>query len=299
MASRRFAAPEAARATEPTQEQEEPMAESPSELEYLRNRVRDLTSENTKYRQLYKRHRDTASELQQRLQEQEQQYQARVSELESDLTELTGAFEEVFDDEGNSRPEYQGELDENIQAAVEEIQAENEQLRAALEADPDQLRSQLVEAYTELRNRDLESLWGKAISPGDLHEKVNLQTLQQLIGWDPDAQEEWTEDEIRELVAQAREAVPYAFAAPTQQAAGEQAPAGPSGTQATATQGSQATQQQARHFTQGLSSGRGGPVTGGSRFRATSAQMADPEFTRQNQATIAEHVRSNTFDLVD
>lgn len=264
-----------------------------SEIAYLRQQVRELRDEAAK-------HRSTARRWREKYESVEGEYKAKltereheIEELRTNLGELTEAFDEVFDNEGNLKPEFVEEIHGEYAETLQALQAERDELAQQLEADPDGLRGTIKEQTAKLRQIEHEKAWSKALN-GELHEKADLQKLWSLIGYHPDA-DEVDEAEIQEQVKAAREAVPFLFRA-SAPVADESAPGGPGGAKQAATQQAPAPP---KAFDRGLSGGRGAPVTGGASMTVSKRDLSDPAFMQANQSAIAQHGRDGTLVMTD
>lgn len=269
--------------------------------DHFQRRIDDLVRENARYRSRLRDYKQAFGDVDPRdaardwktQREENQQLKTEIEEVKSQNAQLIEVFDNVFDEEGAVRSEFAqeiiGQAADEQRKQVETLTAENEQLKAKLETNPDEYRKQADELKAQIRLRDHRDAWSKAVGP-ELAEGVDIDTFWNVIGYRPDA-DEVDMSKIAEQAASFREKKPFLYKAPSQ-ADGGKPPGGANGA-------SKPSKPEARTLTSGLPGGRGAPDTSSGLLRVSKREMADPEFMRANQVAIAEASRTGTLQFVD
>lgn len=152
------------------------MSEENISIKYLQQRIADLEKERDGYKA-------EAKERRLKLKRLTEDHAAEVERLTAELAEL--------------------------QEAVVSLDDERQEIEQQLETDPDGLRQQITELQGQIKLRDVKDRFAD-LKP-QLADKVDLDKLFSIAGFDPSGVEDLDGLNPDELVGQWREAAPYLF----------------------------------------------------------------------------------------
>jgi hypothetical protein len=205
---------------------------------------------------------------------------ARITELEASLVD---ANSEAAKRRRQVREER--EAHSATEKALEKATGELGQVKAKVDAPPDEWKTKHDALQGKLHARDARDEWAKVLGGDSLHEKVTIEKLWSEIGYTP-GEALPTPEEITEQVKTARESVSYLFKDP-----GSTPTPAPGG----------ATKVVKPPLKETVPAGRGAPGTTASRVTVRKSQLGDPKWALDpvNKKTLADASKAGVLDIVD